>query len=860
MILVKQFTSTVVMILILGAGISVFLKDYPDAIAIGAILVLNALLGFSQEYRAEKAMAALKITAVPRVRVRRGGVLIELSSRQLVPGDLVLLEAGNLVAADSRVLESANLQIQEAALTGESESVPKDWRALTETDLPLADQSNMAFMGTTVTAGRGLAIVTGTGMDTQIGRVALMVQATPRDQTPLERRLDQVGRMLVIAALSIVGMIFVLGMLRGQPFGVMLITSVTIAVAAVPEGLPAVVTIALALGAQRMLKRNALIRKLLAVETLGGVTVICSDKTGTLTENQMTLVELRVPGRRVSLPQEPIDLATEMNETDQAIRESASLRLLLIAGALCNDAVLDSSADCLRVSGDPTEAAMVFAAARLGLKKNEIERLLPRVAEVPFESERKRMTTVHRSSDAYDSSVLQHLPLALPGFVEFTKGAVDNLLEISTHILIDGRVEVLNREWRDWIIFENGALAGNGMRVLGAAFRPLHSPPTIEDAGAIERNLVFVGMMGMLDPPRREAKSAVARCNSAGIQTVMITGDHPLTAQHVARDLELLRSGGVVTGHELTRASAQQLQQIVGETSVFARVSPEHKLAIIQALQKRGHVVAMTGDGINDAPALKKADIGVAMGVTGTDVAKQAADMVLLDDNFATIVSAVEEGRLIYDNIRKFIRYILATNSGELWLMLLAPATGMPLPLVPLQILWMNLVTDGLPAVALTLEPPERDVMNRPPYQPDETIFGRGLGLHVVWVGLLMGLISLGIGYFAWREAIPEWKTLVFTTITLSQMAHVLAIRSQGDSLFRIGLFSNKWMLAAVSLTILLQVALIYVPVFQRVFDTRPLSARALLLSLLLASVVFWAVELEKWIRRKRVSVHRLSS
>jgi Ca2+-transporting ATPase len=808
-ILWEQLTAVMVVILVVAAVVSGFLGDWKDAIAIMAIVVLNAVLGFTQEHRAEKAMAALKQLAVPTVKVRRDALVQEISARDLVPGDIVLLEAGSLVPADGRLLESVNLRIEEAALTGESEPVEKHSDALTKQDLPLGDRVNMAYMGTVVTYGRGAAVITETGMNTELGRIAEMIQTVEREPTPLQRRLEQLGRGLALAALALVAVVFALGMLRGEDARLMFLTAISMAVAAVPEGLPAVVTIALALGAQRMLKRRALIRKLPAVETLGSVTVICSDKTGTLTENRMTVTVLDVAGHTLNLtemlhrgrpvwtpPGAPPPAAEASVEAMTApdtppAQLNQSLRLLLAGSALCNDATLepeDEESGRLRVVGDPTEGALVVAAAQSGLLKAELERALPRVAEAPFTSERKRMTTVHRITKPHDQA-LAWLPAAGHGSVlAFTKGAVDSLLEVSNQVRVDGQTKPLTDGWRERIQATNDRLAQDGMRVLGMAFRPLEAPPTDGREESLERDLIFVGLIGMIDPPRPEVKEAVQTCKTAGIRPVMITGDHPLTAQHIARELSItadasagpvlssaegLSTGGrVLTGQDLTRMPVEALETVVEEVPVYARVSPEHKLKIVQALQDRGHIVAMTGDGVNDAPALKKADIGVAMGITGTDVSKEAADMVLLDDNFATIVAAVEEGRVIYDNIRKFIKYTLTSNAGEIWVMLLAPFLGMPLPLLPLQILWINLVTDGLPGLALTVEPAERGTMRRSPYHPQENIFRRGMGRDILWIGLLMGLVSLGMGYWAWTTGHSTWQTMVFTTLTLSQMGN----------------------------------------------------------------------------------------
>lgn len=815
-ILWEQLTALMMVILVIAGAVSALLGDYKDAVAILAIVVLNALLGFSQEYRAEKAMAALKKLSVPRARVRRQDEVSEVSSLELVPGDVVFLEAGNYVPADARVVESAGLQTHEAALTGESEPIHKDARALDQPDLTAGDRHNMVYRGTFVTAGRGAAVVTETGMHTEIGRIASLLQKVDQEPTPLQKRLEHLGKGLAIAALSIVAVIFAIGVLRGEDLKLMLLTAVSIGVAAVPEGLPAVVTIALTLGAQRMLKRRVLVRRLAAVETLGSVTVICSDKTGTLTENRMRATNVQPAGA-------PGDDA----------------QLLLAGAALCNDSAGEI--------GDPTEVALARVAAETGVDRQALEVSLPRVAELPFDSHRKRMTTVH-ALPADGSRVPEALRAVCDGWprVAITKGAVDALSGISNSVWKEGRPEPLNAEWLARIAAANESMAAQGMRVIGVAVRPV-APGTTE----LEQGMTFVGMIGIVDPPRKEAAAAVATCQSAGIRAVMITGDHPLTAKSIAAQLGIPSGTAPVTGPELERMDGETLRKATGAASVYARVSPEHKLKIVDGLQRSGQIVAMTGDGVNDAPALKKADIGIAMGIAGTDVAKESADMVLLDDNFATIVAAVEEGRVIYDNVRKFIKYILATNSGEIWLMLLAPLAGMPLPLLPLQVLWMNLVTDGLPALALGVEPAERNVMRRPPHSPGENVFSRGLGRHVLWVGLLMGLLSLGIGYWYWSRGDAHWQTMLFTTLTLSQMAHVMAIRSERESLSRLGLLSNKPLLGAVLLTAVLQVALLYVPVLQGLFQTHALPAFDFALALAVSSVIFFAVELEKWYFRR---------
>jgi Ca2+-transporting ATPase len=862
-ILWEQFTGIMVVILIIAAVFSLFLGDYQDTLVILAIVVLNALLGFQQEYRAEQALATLKKLAVPQVRARRDGQVCEIPAAELVPGDLVLLEAGNLVPADGRVLESANLRVQEATLTGESEPVEKDAHARPGADLPLGDRHNMVYLGTLATYGRGQIVVTGTGMQTELGRIAALLQTTDRLPTPLQQRLAQLGRGLAAAALALVAVMIGLGLLRGEDWQLLVLTAMSVAVAAVPEGLPAVVTIALALGAQRMLARQALIRKLPAVETLGSVTVICSDKTGTLTENRMTVTVLDVAGQRVDLST-PLEEDAPTLEPDSRqpgrLREQPDLAWLLAGGALCNDAVLQprpATPGEYQAVGDPTEGALVVVAARLGLDKTALDAAFPRVAECPFDSARKRMTTLHRLPAAIPpalGSLAGPPDRAWPPapYLAVTKGAVDGLLAVASHVWVAGQATRLTPEWRERITAANAGLAGRGMRILGVAFRPLAALPDVAEAGCVERDLIFVGLVGMIDPVRPEVYRAVATCRRAGIRPVMITGDHPLTARAIAQDLGIGAGDQVLTGPDLDRLTEPELAGQVARVAIYARVSPEHKLRIVQALQRQAQIVAMTGDGVNDAPALKQADIGVAMGITGTDVAKEAADMVLLDDNFATIVAAVEEGRVIYDNIRKFIQYILAGNIGELWVMLLAPVIGMPLPLLPLQILWINLVTDGLPALALGLEPAERSTMERPPHRPNESIFARGLGLRVLGLGLLTGAASLGVGFGYWATGQAGWQTMVFTTLTLAQMALALTLRSDRDSLFRVGLLKNKPLLGAVALTVALQLALIYLPFLQGIFHTTPLAAGDLLLSLGLSALVLAVVEGEKWLRRRQ--------
>ena len=846
----SQLTETMVLILIAAAAAAAALGDTKDAVAILAIVLLYAVLGFVQEYRAEQAIAALKKMAVPVVKVVRDGKISEISARELVPGDIVQIETGNLIPADLRLLETINLQVQEAALTGESEPVSKVVYAIDEDDLPLGDRRNMAYLGTVVTGGRGRGLVIATGMDTELGRIADLLQGVAKEQTPLQRRLDRLGKILSIVGVAIASLILLIGVLRGDELRHMLLTAVSVAVAIVPEGLPAVVTITLALGSQRMLKRQALIRKLPAVETLGSVTVICSDKTGTLTENRMTVMILDVAEQRLDLREE-VDRDGVFRMTRTIPQETvSSIALSAIGGALCNDAsILTLSEHEFRTLGDPTEGALLVAAARLDYWKESLDITFPRIAEVPFDSERKRMSTLH-SLSGHDSEQLLGLALNGARYIAFTKGSVDGLLDISSRVWVGGKYQDMDDSWRARIQKANDEIAANGMRVLGVALRLLDEEPASFDAG-LESSLTFIGLFGMIDPPRPEVRDAVASCGTAGIRPVMITGDHPLTALEIARQLGIATNGRTLTGAELERLSIDELRQRVEDTSVFARVSPEHKLKIVQALQENGHIVSMTGDGINDAPALRRADIGVAMGITGTDVAKEASDLVLLDDNFATIVAAVGEGRVIYDNIRKFVRFSVAGNIGKVLVMLLAPFLGKPIPLLPLQLLWLNLLTDGLLGLGMGVEGPERDTMKRAPYSPQEDVFSRGGWWQVSWVGSLIGILALGLGAFYFFGGRPEWQTMLFTFLAFAQVFQALASRSSRDNLFKLGLFSNPLLAVLAFVVIGLQLAVLYTPLVSDFFNVVPLSIQDLLVAVGLGSLVFIAMELEKVLKKK---------
>jgi P-type Ca2+ transporter type 2C len=868
-ILLAQFKNLLVIILIVAAVVSFLLGDGKDAIAIVAIIVLNATLGFRQEYKAERAMAALKRLSAPHIKVRRDGTISEVDARDLVCGDLVLLEAGNLVAADCRLSTAASLKVQESALTGESEAVEKTTDALGEDEIAIGDRRNMVHMGTIVTYGRGEGIVTATGMQTELGHVATLLQETEDDPTPLTTKIEHLGKVLVWVAMGLITLVAVVGVLRGDDWKTVFLTAVSMAVAAVPEGLPAVVTIALALGAKRMLARQALIRNLPAVETLGSVTAICTDKTGTLTQNVMTVTCVELPSQHVV-----VGAGDPVSVPEAAQRE---VGLCLGGAALASDAVLnsrDNSAVAWSALGDPTEGALVVAAARVGLDKAVLDALLPRAGEAPFDSDRKRMSTLHRPTGTPaegGAPVVEFMDACGisgdSGGVVFAKGAVGSILDVCTQIRRDGTSVPLDGPERDRIRAQMETLAGEGVRILGVAYRcgvPDAPSCMAED---LERDLTFLGLIGMMDPLREDVKASVAECQKAGIRPIMITGDHPAMARHIAKSLSMPVDGNVVTGLDIAAMSEEDLIAAVGKSCVFARVSPEDKLRIVDALQARGEIASMTGDGVNDAPALKSADIGVAMGITGTDVAKEASDMVLLDDRYATIVAAVREGRVIFDNICRFIRFILASNSGELLVMLMAPLFGMPLPLFPVQILWMNLVTDGLPALALGVEGAESDVMLRPPRDPNAPLIDWAMGRSVLWVGLLIAILSLWVGkvFFAGAgggEAViahghgggaaAVWQTMLFTTMVLAQLFLAMAVRSSRESLFSIGVFSNRPMVAALAVTLVLHLGVIYVPVMQGFFKTTALSLSELGLCVVAGATVFVAVEVEKLILRLR--------
>ena len=826
-ILAAQFTDFMVLVLLAAAVVSGLIGDLIDTAAILVIVVLNAVIGFTQSWRADRAMAALKQLAAARATVVRSQQTQEVAASKLVPGDIVLLEAGNKVPADLRLIHSAQLRVDESALTGESVTVAKHTAALPDGfEGALGDRLNMAYKGTTATHGRARGLVVATGTNTELGKVAQLLD--PEDRTtPLQRRLATFGKRLALVVIGICVVIFVAGVWRGEPALLMALTAISLAVAAIPEALPAVVTVLLALGARRMVAVNALVRRLPSVETLGSVTTICSDKTGTLTQNKMH-AELVWTQDQSWAPGDPAP-GPVLLET-------------LRAGALCNDAhrnqVSQGTSPTPDWQGDPTETALVVAAQIGGIDKNAEDARWPRLKELPFDSERKRMTTLHASAQ---------------GFTGYTKGAPESVLLCCDAQWSPEGALPLNTQA---VIDQADALAAQGLRVLALARRDHATRPDPLTQDSTEQQLQFLGLIALIDPPRPEAAAAVRDCITAGIMPVMITGDHPATARAIALRLGIVSNpqAKVLTGLDLATLDDAALSLRVSQVQVYARVDPAQKIRIVEALQAQGEIVAMTGDGVNDAPALKRADIGVAMGQGGTDVAREAASMVLLDDNFASIVKAVREGRRIYDNIRKFVRYTMTSNSGEILTLFLAPLLFLPIPLLPIHILWINLVTDGLPGLALAAEPAERGIMQRPPRAHTESLFANGMWQHILGIGLLIAGLCLGVQAWALANGHAHWQTMVFTVLTLSQMAHVMVVRSEGESLWQLGLGSNKPLLGAVLLTFVLQMATIYVPVLNPIFKTQPLSLGELGICLAAAALVGVVVEIEKTWRRNRGS------
>jgi Ca2+-transporting ATPase len=873
-IFVDQFTNIMLLMLIgvavISAGLDIRSNTFPkDAIAIFTIVILNGILGFFQEQSAEKALAALKNLASPLVRVLRDGKTSDIAAKELVPGDVMLLEAGVKIAADGRLIESSNLQVRESALTGEALAVTKQAELELPEDASLGDRLNLIFQGTEVVQGRAKAIVTNTGMQTELGKIATMLQSVESEPTPLQQRMSQLGNVLVSGALSLVAIVVIGGMITFQNGSLgfdtsrweeLLEVSLSMAVAVVPEGLAAVVTVTLALGTRRMVKRNALIRKLPAVETLGSVTTICSDKTGTLTQNKMVVQLVSTGDCTVAVAGDgyaPIGDFTDRHTSTKInnLEEYPELESLLIACAVCNDAVLQQEQQEWQILGDPTEGALLCVAGKAGIYKEKQSQLLPRTAEFPFSSERKRMSVICEVPGRSGHSGFPAEKGQQPNYLMLTKGSPELTLERCKGIIVGDRVQPLTQEMRDRILAENNNMASGGLRVLGFAYKLWENLPPEGSEETSEQDMIWLGLVSMLDAPRPEVREAVVKCRDAGIRVVMITGDHQLTAKAIAYDLGIATEGDrVLTGQELEKLSQEELKQQVEQVSVYARVSPEHKLRIVQALQSWGKFVAMTGDGVNDAPALKQADIGIAMGITGTDVSKEASDMVLLDDNFATIVAAAEEGRVVYSNIRRFIKYILGSNIGEVLTIAAAPLIGLGgVPLTPLQILWMNLVTDGVPALALAVEPAEPNVMKRPPFSPRESIFARGLGSYMIRIGIIFAILTISMMSWAYGythspgHGDPDaWKTMVFTTLCLAQMGHAIAIRSNTQLTLELNPLSNVFVWGAVIVTTALQLMLIYVPPLRSFFGTHYLTGFELLVCLGFSALMFVWIEMEK--------------
>ncbi len=838
-----QFKDFIVWILIGAAFVSGFLQEWVDALAIIAIVIVNAILGFIQEYRAEKSLVALRKLSTPSSKVIRGGQHEVISSSELVPGDVIEIEAGDSIPADSRLLWiSANFGVQEASLTGESTPVIKVTRALEKKDILLADRANMVYMGTSVASGKAKALVVYTGMQTELGKIAGMVQAIVHETTPLQKKLEEFGKWIVYLCFFLVGMVFLLGWLRGGKIVDVFLTSVSLAVAAIPEGLPAVVTIALALGVHRMVRRHALIRKLPSVETLGCATVICSDKTGTLTKNEMTVQKIFTGGNLFEVTGIGYAPSGEFlfGKNQIKIADYSDLQNMLRCGVLCNGAQLANNSGVYKIVGDPTEGSLLTVAGKAGIIKEKLEEEFVFVDEIPFDSDRKKMTVIRKHGEQT---------------IAFVKGAPDILLGDCINIEENGVTRKLTERDKINIQKINNELAGEAMRVLAAAYRELDKSHEKYDVNITEKNLTFVGLFAMIDPPREEVKKAMQECIAAGIKTVMITGDHKNTAVAIARALGFFNDDSLaLSGEELDKLSDDDLYREVRNISVYARVSPEHKLRVVRAWRRHGEIVAMTGDGVNDAPAVKEADIGVAMGITGTDVTKEVSDMVVTDDNFASIVSAVEEGRGIYDNIKKFIHYLLSCNAGEILVMFVSSLIGFPTPLLPIHILWVNLVTDGLPALALGVDPVDFNIMKRPPRRSTEAVVTKERAILMLAQGAFIAFCSLlafSFVLFVEKEGIVRARTAAFIVLACSQLFHSFNCRSMTESIFKLGIFSNKKLIITVFVSFLLQMAVVYLPFTQKIFKTEILGVFDWFLVLAISSFPFWAMEAVKYLDKR---------
>ncbi|MDR6880306.1 calcium-translocating P-type ATPase, SERCA-type [Bacillus sp. 3255] len=845
-LLLNQFKDFMVLVLLGATLISGLLGEYLDAITIVIIILMNGILGFTQEFRAERSLRALKELSAPNANVWREGAIHQIPARDLVPGDIIALESGDRVPADVRFLETNGLYVEESALTGESVPVGKLTSVIPHDEVPLGDQRNIGFMGTMVSQGTAKAVVVRIGMDTEMGKIADLIQNTESMETPLQHRLEQLGKILIIVAIALTVLVVVAGIMHGQPPYAMFLAGVSLAVAAIPEGLPAIVTIALALGVQRMIKRKAIVRKLPSVETLGCASVICSDKTGTLTQNKMTVTHLWVGGDVLEVTGDgyvPVgDIQIGGQSTDPL--KNPSLTRLLQVSVLCNNATLyeeiqetkrkkgkeakDSAASVWNIKGDPTEGALVVLSAKSGITHESLSDKYKRIAEFPFDSDRKRMSVLVATEN---------------GRMACTKGAPDVLLEHCSYILWDGKVIPFTSTLKQKVLAANEGMARSALRVLGIAYKELKSTDRYEGHEDVETGLIFIGLTGMIDPPRKEVREAITKCRKAGIKTVMITGDHQTTAEAIAKQLGMIPgTGASLSGQQLGAMSDEELDAKVNDTYVYARVSPEHKLRIVKALQRKGHVVAMTGDGVNDAPAIKAADIGIAMGITGTDVSKEASSLILSDDNFSTIVAAIEEGRGIYENIRKFIRYLLASNVGEIMTMFIAMMAGLPLPLVPIQILWVNLVTDGLPAMALGVDQAEKDLMQHKPRSAKENIFARRLGWKIISRGILIGVCTLAAFWLVLRNDPSDAATLLkaqsvaFATLVMAQLIHVFDCRSS-RSIFHRNPLQNKYLVLAVLSSLVLMLAVMYVEALQPIFKTVPLGWKDWILVLVAAGI-----------------------